>query len=71
MSEYFTHRYSFAATGLKRSYSRVFSTRDAALDYMYKICGKKGLHVEEVYDDRHYKTYRCNNGVRFYINRAF
>ena len=65
---YSKHRYSLAATGLKtRDYE--FSTRQAAEKTMYDIMKKNGLHIEEVWDDHHFKTYLCNNGVRFYINR--
>lgn len=62
------HRYSFAATGLKVR-SREFSTRQAALDHLYKICAKHGLVIKKIYDDKHFKTYICNDGIRFYIHR--
>lgn len=62
------HYYTLAATGLKiKQY--VFSTRENAKDKMYEIMGKNDLHVVETWDDKHYKTYICNKGVRFYINR--
>lgn len=63
------HSYTLATTGLKKDVSRIFSSREEANKFMYKLCGKFGLHVEEVYDDHHDKTYKCNCGVRFYINR--
>lgn len=63
------HRYSFASTGLGVK-DKEFSTRQAAEEYMYSICDKRGLSIEKVYDDKHDKTYICANGVRFYIQRA-
>ena len=67
-SAYGNHRYSLASTGLKiKDYE--FSSRQQAEHEMHKIMHKHGLHIEEVYDDKHYKTYLCNNNVRFYINR--
>ena len=67
----FTRGYTVAVIGLdSRRYNRVFSTREAANEYMYKVCSKHNLTVEEVWDDKHDKTYHCNNGVTFYIQRA-
>lgn len=63
------HYYTLAATGLKMK-SYTFSSRENATNKMYEIMGKKDLHVVETWDDKHYKTYICNNGVRFYINRV-
>ncbi len=68
-SGYQSHTYSLAATGMKIK-PMTFGTRDQANKEMYKICSKNGLHIEEVWDDHHDKTYICNNGVRFYIQRA-
>jgi hypothetical protein len=62
------HSYSFVATGLKTN-ERVFASRQAANDHMYELCDKLGLHICDVYDDKHDKTYICDNGVRFYIQR--
>lgn len=64
------HSYSVAVVGLPRRYNRVFLTRDAANDYMYKVCRKLGLAITEVWNDNHDKTYHCNHGVTFYIQRA-
>ena len=66
----FTRGYTVAVIGLSSKHNRVFSTRNAANDYMYKLCQKYGLKINEVWDDKHDKTYRCNNGVTFYIHRA-
>ena len=38
---------------------------------MYKIMAKYHLTLQKVFDDNHDKTYVCDNGVRFYIQRAF
>lgn len=64
------HNYSFAVIGLSKKYNKVFSTRDAANKYMHKLIAKYGLTVEEVWNDNHDKTYLCNKGVSFYIQRA-
>jgi hypothetical protein len=37
---------------------------------MYKLCNKYNLNIEEVWNDNHDKTYLCNKGVTFYIQRA-
>lgn len=66
---YSNHYYTFAATGLKIK-SKDFCTREAATKYMYKVCKKYGLRIENVWDDNHFKTYLCNNGIRFYIQRV-
>lgn len=62
------HQYSLAATGIKFK-SRIYNSREIAKDDMYKFMNKHGLHIINEYDDKHYKTYICNDGVRFYINR--
>lgn len=63
------HVYSFAATGMKLK-SKYFVSRELAKQEMYKVMAKNHLAIRKVYDDKHFKTYICNNGVRFYINRA-
>lgn len=65
-----SHSYSLAVTGLKMK-SKVFSTREEANQMMYKIMAKYHLTLQKVFDDNHDKTYVCDNGVRFYIQRAF
>ena len=69
MYEFFTHQYTLASTGLGREVDKVYLSRDAATQKMYKLCAKYNLKIQEVYDDKHDKTYICNNGVRFYIHR--
>lgn len=65
------HNYSFVVTGLRRKpLEYLFSSREAATKHMYKMCEKHGLHINKVYDDKHFKTYLCDCGVTFYINRA-
>lgn len=62
------HRYSLACTGLKcKSYE--FFSRILAEKKMHKLMKRHKLYVEEIFDDKHYKTYVCNNNVRFYIGR--
>lgn len=62
------HTYSLAASGIKFK-SAIYSTRDQAKYAMYEYVGKNKLHITDVYDDKHDKTYCCDNGVRFYIIR--
>lgn len=62
------HTYSLTASGIK-FHDRVYGNRDAAKRDMYEYMSRKGLALQDVYDDNHYKTYICTNGVRFYINR--
>jgi len=64
------HTYSFACTGMKLG-SKLFSSRQAANQYMYSICDKYGLKINEVWDDNHDKTYIADGNVRFYIQRAY
>ena len=65
------HTYTFAVLGLPKSkkYEHTFSTRDEAKALMYKIMGKYNLNMVDVWDDKHCKTYICDQGVRFFINR--
>ena len=65
----FGHRYTLASTGLERNIDKIYCSRNEATSKMYSLCNKYGLRVVEVYDDKHEKTYICNNGVRFYIHR--
>lgn len=62
------HIYTLAATGIKFK-PRDFVSRAAAKEKMYKFMAKKGLRIVEIWDDHHDKTYCCNNGIKFYINR--
>ena len=62
------HYYTVAAENLNIK-ATTFTSREAANNYMYKVMGKYGLHLDHVYDDRHYKTYIFDNGVRIHINR--
>ena len=62
------HIYTLAATGIKFK-DCMYSSRQVAEHDMHKFMRKHGLMVQEVYDDRHFKTYVCQDGVKFYINR--
>ena len=64
------HRYSLAATGIKFK-DREFLSRQVAEQELYRVLDKNHLYIKKIYDDKHYKTYICSNGVRFYINRVF
>lgn len=65
------HYYTFSVLGLgkSRKFDRVFSTRQAANNYMHEIMHKYDLKLVEVWDDKHYKTYKCSNNVSIFINR--
>lgn len=65
---YARHIYTLAATGIKMK-SKTFSSRQSATEQMYDFIDKHNLQVVEIYNDKHYKTYICNDGIRFYINR--
>lgn len=64
------HYYSVAATGVKLR-EKYFTSRTLAENYMYKFLNKRGLIIEKIYDDKHYKTYCCNTGAKIYINRIY
>ena len=63
------HMYTLGVTGMKVKCDTYYATRQAATSKMYEIIGKKHLHIKEIYDDKHFKTYVCEEGVTFYINR--
>ena len=64
-------QYTFAAIDApKRIRSKTFLSREAATRHMYDICGKLGTSIREIYNDKHFKTYICENGTRFFINRV-
>lgn len=45
----FTRGYTVAVIGLdSRKYNRVFTTREAANEYMYKVCYKLGLTINKI-----------------------
>ena len=62
------HRYSLAATGVKFK-DQEFTSRQVAEKAMYKFIDKHYLKVNQIYNDKHDKTYICDNGIRFYISR--
>ena len=63
------HYYTLASTDRKFR-DRVFTTRQEAREKMYDYIDRKGLKVVNKYDDNHFKTYICNDGTRFFINRV-
>lgn len=64
------HDYSFEVIGLKKVHGRIFRSREAANDYMHILCRKYGLQIVKVWEDNHDKTYICQNGVQFFIQRT-
>ena len=63
------HSYTLTTTGMKKKIDRIFASRIAANDYMYKLVAKYDLQLLKVWDDGHFKTYCYNNGIKIYINR--
>ena len=63
------HLYTLAATGLKIR-SGLYTSRESANRDMYEIISKNHLHIVKQYNDKHFRTYICDNGVRFYVNRV-
>lgn len=61
--------YTLAASGIKFK-SKYYHTRDAATQAMYDSLAKHKLTIKEVWDDKHFKTYCCDNGIKFYISRG-
>ena len=66
----FTRGYTVSVVGLSGRHNKVFNNRNDANAYMYKLCGKFNLVINEIWNDKHEKTYHCSNGVTFYIHRA-
>lgn len=64
------HTYTVASSGLKHNVDKAFYTRAEANEYMYKEIAKHHLSITKVYDDKHYKTYRCGDSVSFFVQRA-
>lgn len=62
--------YTLASTGLDTNKVLTFITRNEAMDYMYKLCRRYDLVIEEIWNDNHDRTYNCNDGVSFYIQRC-
>lgn len=63
------HRYSLVLIGTGKTISKTFNSRSDANQAMYKLMGKHNLTLEEVHNDNHDKTYICNKGAEFHINR--
>jgi hypothetical protein len=62
--------YTFACDGIKVQ-EKDFGSRQEANKYMYRVMAKYGLKLVEVYNDKHHKTYVCNNNIKFFIQRAW
>lgn len=62
------HSYSLAATGIKFK-AKSYGSRESAKRDMYDFMDSHGLHIIDKYNDGHFKTYVCNDGVKFHINR--
>lgn len=71
MYDYYSnnHLYTLGSNN-KRVKGGLYHSRQSAKDDMYEYIDRKGLKVVEKYDDKHFKTYICNDGTRFYINRV-
>ena len=64
-----SHTYTMSFERNGRIKSKTFRSRSDANNAMYRLIGKHKLSIEKIYDDHHYKTYICNDGIKFYINR--
>ena len=64
------YSYSLVLIGTGKTVSKTFSSRDAANQAMYRLMGKRRLTLKKVYNDNHDKTYICNEGAEFHINRV-
>ena len=64
-----SNMYTLGATGLDKI-NYVCESRTKAEKCMYQLCKKHNLRIVEKYDDNHFKTYVCSNGVKFYINKV-
>ena len=65
----YSHLYTLASTDEKfKSYT--CGSRQSAKRIMYSYMDKKGLYVINKYNDNHFKTYICNDGTKFFINRV-
>ena len=70
MFDFLIHTYTFNATGIEVR-GRRCATREAATQAMYKYMGKQHITLGKIYDDKHNKTYVCDHGIRFYIQRLY
>jgi len=66
------HNYSlyFEKADHKKIISESFSSRSDANQKMYNLLGKYSLKINKIYDDKHDKTYFCQDGSVFHINRV-
>lgn len=64
------HSYTLVGEGTRKRVDKVFGSRQAAVECMYRVCAREGCRITRVWDDKHSKTYICDGeGVRFYICR--
>lgn len=63
------HRYELCLFQGPRRIDEVYNSRSAAESRMYQICDKYGLTITKVYPDKHFKTYVCDSGATFHIDR--
>lgn len=63
------HIYTFCLESPHKNVNERFTSRTLAVHRMYELCDKYQLHIKEVWDDHHYKTYICDDGSKFFINR--
>ena len=65
------HFYSLTVVGAgktKESENLYFSRQDAEKN-MFKLLRKFNINIVKEYEDKHDRTYVCNNNVCFYIQR--
>lgn len=68
---YANHIYVLDGVGVKdeKSFKKLYFTRENAEKEMYKLMKKYSVRSVKVYEDKHDKTYKCDNGATFYITR--
>lgn len=68
---YSKHLYVLDGVGVQteKSFNKVYTNRADAEKEMHRLVGKYSTRIVEQYDDNHDKTYVCENGAIFYIQR--
>ena len=64
------HHYTLCFERGGKLRTKTFCSRHAANEEMYRLIGKYRLQIAKVYNDSHSKTYICECGSKFFINRA-
>ena len=65
------HAYVLDGDGVQeeKCFEKIYFNRHTAEKDMYRLMNKYSTHTVKMYDDKHDKTYICDNGIKFYITR--